>query len=148
MRIALGIALALGFTLGLAACASSRAGWGKGRWIGLFESGDLQIRRGPIGLDPRTQELVLGWIGARVPEGVEGEIERCDLLVYRDVNGDQRAGENEALLARQAPQAGVRIQFDDVRLPHAAETGRCFAELDVRTARVSKSVRIELVPDP
>ena len=93
-------ALLLVLVLGLAACAASRAGWGKGRWHELFESGELQIRRGPIGVDPATGELVLSWIGARVPEGIAGEVESCELVVFADRDGDRAPGTGEALLAR------------------------------------------------
>jgi hypothetical protein len=140
--------IACGLALVLAACGASRAGWGKGRWHELHESGELQIRRGPIGVDPTTGELVLAWIGARVPEGIAGEIERCDLVVYADRDGDREPDADEAVSARRAPQPGVRIQFDDVRVTPHAERGRLWARLDVRSGRVERSVRVELVPDP
>ena len=135
--------IALGLFLVLAsACSSSRAGWGKGAWREVLESGELQVRRSPVRVDAATGELVLAWIGARVPEGVAGELEACELVVYRDENRDRDADPSEVVLARSSAQSGRKLQFDDVRVePAAAEL---VVQLEVRTKAGARKFRFLL----
>lgn len=110
--------LALAVAIACAAgCGASRAGWGKGAWRGLHESGELQVRRALVRLDPATNELVLPWVGARVPVGIEGEILACELVIYRDADGDRALDDGEALTSRASPQPGVKVLFQALRLP-------------------------------
>lgn len=132
-----------------ASCASSHAGWGKGPQRELFESPDLQLRRAVVRADPATGELVLPWIGARVPAGADGVVESCRLLVFRDADGDGQADENEILLERHSVQPAVKVLFADVRvrtapLGHAGE--KILARLEARTDRSTKTAQVELVP--
>ncbi|MBK7878868.1 MAG: hypothetical protein IPJ77_24680 [Planctomycetes bacterium] len=115
------------------ACSTSRAGWGKGAWRELHEAGELQVRRAPVRVDEGTGELVLAWIGARVPEGVAGVLDGCELLVYRDDDVDRVADAGEIVLARSSAQPGRKIQFDDLRVRPAETDADLVAQLEVRT---------------
>ena len=64
-------ALVLLAACALAAC-SARAGWGKGKYVELRDGNDLEVRRGLVRVDEATGELLLPWVGARVPENVAG----------------------------------------------------------------------------
>lgn len=111
LQLPLGLAI---LVLG-AGCGATRAGWGKGAFRELHESGELQIRRAYVRVDERTNELVLPWIGARIPVGVEGEVSRCELVVYRDEDRDHQLDPGEAVSMRSSAQPGVKVLFEDVR---------------------------------
>lgn len=124
-----------------ASCKASRAGWGKGPWRELHESGELQIRRAVVRVDERTGELWLPWIGARVPVGVSGEIEACELAIYRDDDGDHRLDPGETILARSSTQPGVKVLFDDLRVQPPASGAELVARIEVRTNAVSRRIQ-------
>lgn len=131
----------------LGACAS-RAGWGKGQYRELWSDNDLEIRRGVVRVDAATGELVLPWIGARVPTSVAGEVRACRLVVFRDDDHDRRAGTGEVVVERTAPQAGAKVLFSDVRVrgPGPAET--LYVRIEVVTDRRTKAAQFELQVDP
>ena len=116
-----------------ASCSASRAGWGKGAWRELHEAGDLQVRRSLVRVDAATGELVLAWIGARVPEGVAGELDGCELVVYRDEDRDRVVDANEVVFARSSVQSGRKSQFDDVRVRPYGALAEYVVQIEVRT---------------
>jgi len=136
------------------ACASltpscaSRAGWGKGQYRELWSDNDLEIRRGVVRVDPATGELVLPWIGARVPPSVAGEVRTCRLVVFRDDDHDRRAAASEILAERTAPQPGAKVLFGDVRVRAPGPLETLFVRIEVVTDRRAKAAQFELQVDP
>ncbi|MBI5363574.1 MAG: hypothetical protein HZA53_10385 [Planctomycetes bacterium] len=123
--------LGLPFAAIVAGCGTTRAGWGKGSFRELHESGELQIRRAYVRVDERTGELLLPWIGARIPVGVEGEVARCELVIYRDDDRDHQLDPDEAVSMRSNAQAGVKVLFEDVRVSPPATGVELVARIEV-----------------
>lgn len=131
----------------LSSCAS-RAGWGKGQYRELFADNDLEIRRGVVRVDAATGELVLPWIGARVPSSVAGEVRTCRLVVFRDDDHDRRAGAGEVVTERTAPQSGAKVLFSDVRVRGPGPAEQLYVRIEVVTDRRTKAAQFELQVDP
>lgn len=142
-------ALLLGlFAIALSSCVSSRAGWGRGRYVVLTEKDDLQIRRSRIELDPDTRDLRLNWVGARIPEGVEGQILEARLFLFDDRNGDQKLSPGELLFERSTRERVVKVLFDDVRVKASKSGTEILARIEVRTDRRMRASEWEMQVDP
>lgn len=105
----------LAFLALLAACATSRAGWGKGRYVVVVESAALQVRRSTIRIDEATGERVLNWIGARAPSG-QGPLAELSVLLFADANGDHVPQPNEVRANRSSSERAEKILFSDLRV--------------------------------
>jgi len=130
----------------LAACAGSRAGWAsRGSYRVLHESPTVQIRRGGQKLDPRTGELTISWVGARVPEG-QPELLACELTVFDDRDGDDHPDAGEILLRRESNEPADKVLFADVRLRPGA-SGLYRARMVASTARERCVATWRVTPD-
>lgn len=141
------IALACAFASFLPSCAS-RAGWGKGKYREIFADNDVEIRRGVVRVDVATGELLLPWIGARVPSGVAGEVRSCRLVVFRDDDHDRRASAGEIVSERASQQPGTKVLFSDVRARAPGPTETVYVRIEVTTDRRVKAAQFELQVDP
>jgi len=147
MRRILACTSAVALAAILAACAS-RAGWGKGKYRELFADDDVEIRRGVVRAEAESGELLLPWIGARVPSSDAGEVRSCRLVVFRDDDHDRRASAGEIVSERTSQQAGAKVLFSDVRTraPGPAET--VYVRFEVTTDRRVKATQFEFQVDP
>jgi hypothetical protein len=141
------ILLACAFTSLLPSCAS-RAGWGKGGYRELFADNDVEIRRGVVRVDVASGELLLPWIGARVPSSVAGEVRSCRLVVFRDDDHDRRASASEIVGERSSQQAGVKVLFSDIRARAPGPGETLYVRIEVTTDRRVKAAQFELQVDP
>jgi hypothetical protein len=101
-----------------ASCAVSREGWGKGRFLVVVESVELQVRRSTIRIDETTGDLVLNWIGARTPAG-QPPLAEFTVTLFDDMNGDHVPQSIEVSLHRASSERSEKILFSDVRVPAA-----------------------------
>jgi hypothetical protein len=100
----------------LASCATSRAGWGKGRYVVVVESAVLQVRRSTIRAEDATGDFVMNWIGARTPAG-QASLSDFSVTLFDDRNGDHVPQSNEVLSHRTSNERTEKVLFSDVRVP-------------------------------
>jgi hypothetical protein len=117
----------------LAACAVSRAGWGKGRFIVVHESASLQVRRSTIRVDEPTGDIVLNWIGARTPEG-QPMLAELTVTVFDDRDRDGRIGAGEMVFQRTLSETTAKILFSDLRTPRDEPRENATVLVEARTA--------------
>lgn len=132
----------------LAAACASRAGWGKGKYRELVADPDLEVRRGVTRIDTATGELLLPWIGVRVPAGVAGEVRSCRLVVFRDDDHDRRATASEIVCERSSLERGVKVLFNDVRVRAPGPGESLWVRVEVVTDRREDAAQFELQVDP
>jgi len=148
---ALVVVSSIATTLG---CAYSREGWGRGRFLVVHESPNLQVRRSTIRHDGPNHDLVMNWIGARAPSG-RPAIARLSVVVFDDRNENHVPDAGEIRVARHADGPGEKLLFSDVRVetvatlerdpPHARLTMR----VEARTVDGSTHASdMPFVPDP
>lgn len=142
---------AIGFALVLAmlsACAVSREGWGKGRFLVVLESPALQVRRSTIRVEDPTGDSVMNWIGARTPPGRPRLAEFATTL-FEDRNGDNVPQSNEVGSHRSSTESAEKILFSAFRVP-AEQTGGAWKVLvTARTAGGDSSSSVVVFrPDP
>lgn len=100
----------------LAACAVSREGWGKGRFLVVLESAPLQVRRSTIRVEDPTGDYVMNWIGARTPTNRPRLAEFATTL-FEDRNGDNIPQSNEVRAHRSSAESAEKVLFSDIRVP-------------------------------
>lgn len=130
----------------LAACASDRAGWSRDAYRALHESPTLQIRHSMQRLDREHDELRIGWVGARTPEG-QAKITSARFVVFDDIDGDGRPSANEILKERESRETTHKVLFSEVHVPLAGRMQRLRALVEVRTEAERRTVTWKLAPD-
>jgi hypothetical protein len=127
-------------------CAVSRDGWGGGKFVVVKELAHLQVRRSPIRVDPRTNGLVLSWIGVRAVEGAPDILE-CSFTVFDDRNGDRIPQADEIVRQRSNSERARKVMFDELRFADAHGARPSSALLVVRTERERREIRFPLKAD-
>lgn len=103
----------------LTACGVDRTGWGRGRLVVVREGPALQVRRSTIRVEEPTKDVVMSWIGVRMPRGAKPLAEAL-VTVFDDRDGDGNPQPTEVLLQRTCQAQTDKILFSDVRL-HASQ---------------------------
>jgi hypothetical protein len=124
-----------------AACAVSREGWGRGRFLVIVESTSLQVRRSTIRIDEAAGDVVMNWIGARTPTG-EPLLAEFSLTLFEDVNGDHVPQSNEVSSHRSSTEQSEKIILSDVRVPAARASGAWTVLVSARTAGGSSASNV------
>jgi hypothetical protein len=110
---------ALLVVLALASCGVDRTGWGRGKLVVVREGPALQVRRSKIVADEATGDLVMSWIGIRMPPGAK-PLAGLRVIVFDDRNGNADPEAEEILVQRACSEATDKILFSDLRV-HASE---------------------------
>jgi hypothetical protein len=133
---------ALAFVLFVAAsCAVSREGWGRGRFLVVAESIQLQVRRSTIRVDEVTGDLIMNWIGARTPSG-QPPLAEFSVTLFEDVNGDHVPQFNEVSSHRTSTEQSEKILFSDVRVPTARASAAWSVLVSARTTGGTSSSNV------
>jgi hypothetical protein len=129
-----------------ASCSTDRVGWGhRGRFWKLDETPELQVRRGPQILDPKSGELTITWLGVRAPEG-QPRLLACELTVFDDRNQNGTPEPDEVVCVRESSQPTAKLLFDDVRV-RAGAGAHLLGRLVVRTEDQARNVTWSIAPD-
>lgn len=134
--------------IAFAACAYSRDGWGRGRFIVVSESSTLQVRRSTMRIEAETGDLVMNWIGARVPSG-SPDLTEFAVTVFDDLDGDGEPAASEIRARRDSSEASSKLLFSDVRVPKNAVNQNLRVLVQARTSagRVTSNAFV-FEPDP
>lgn len=116
----------------LASCAASREGWGRGRFVVIHESPDLQVRRSTIRLDDPSGDHVMNWIGARAPDGQPSLME-LTVTVFDDRNGDARLQPDEVRFQRSVREKTSKILISDLRIQRPGAAAHPTVVVEART---------------
>lgn len=132
-------------------CLSGREGWGRGRSIEVVAGGRVQVRRSTIRVEDGSGDLVMNWIGARVPEG-GAPLASLSLVVFEDFDADGAADPDEVRCTREASGPAAKLIFSDVRVPAGKwEPSRAARLTLVVHARASdgarQDARLPFMPD-
>ncbi|MDZ4774591.1 MAG: hypothetical protein SGI72_15800 [Planctomycetota bacterium] len=117
----------------LAACAVSRAGWGRGKFVVVVESIALQVRRSTIRVEDVTGDLVMNWIGARAPSG-QPALAEFSVTLFDDRNGDHVPQSIEVSSQRVSSERADKILFSDIRVPADKSSATWNVLVSARTA--------------
>jgi hypothetical protein len=109
------LAVALLALVVLASCGVDRTGWGHGKLVVVREGPALQVRRSTIRVEEQTGDLVMNWIGVRVPPGAK-PLAEASVTAFDDRDGDGIAQPGEILFRRACADQTDKILFSDLRL--------------------------------
>ncbi len=126
-----------------ASCGVDRTGWGHGKLVVVREGPALQVRRSTIRVEEETGDIVMNWVGVRMPPGAKPLAEAL-VTVFDDGDGDGVAQASEILIQRTCREPTDKIVFSDVRLP-ASDVGPTVSVL-VQVRRKDSRVIQELFP--
>jgi hypothetical protein len=100
----------------LASCGVDRTGWGRGKLVVVREGPALQVRRSTIHVEEETGDVVMSWIGIRMPPGAK-PLAELRVSVFDDRNADGNPQPTEVLVERACSEPTDKIVFSDLRVP-------------------------------
>jgi hypothetical protein len=105
--------------LALASCGVDRTGWGRGKLVVVREGPALQVRRSTIHVEEQTGDVVMNWVGVRMPPDAK-PLAELTVTVFDDRDGDASPQPGEVLVQRASSEPSDKILFSDLRV-HASE---------------------------
>jgi hypothetical protein len=141
------IALKRGTTVAVialaASCGVDRTGWGRGKLVVVREGPALQVRRSTIHVEEPTQDVVMSWIGIRMPPGAK-PLAELQVSVFDDRDGDGTPQPAELLIRRSCSAATDKILFSDLRL--SPDDAKPTVKVHVQVRRQDGHVLVERFP--
>lgn len=114
-----------------ASCGVDRTGWGRGKLVVVREGPALQVRRSTIRVEEETDDVVMSWIGIRMPPGAK-PLAELQVSVFDDRNGDGAPQPEEIQVHRACSAATDKIVFSDLRLRAGEATPTSKVHVQVR----------------
>ncbi len=135
--------VALIAVLALASCGVDRTGWGRGKLVVVREGPALQVRRSTIRVEEATGDVVMSWIGVRMPPGAK-PLAEVQVSLFDDRDGDGHPQPAEVLVQRSCSESTDKILFSELRL-RASEMKPSLMVL-VQVRRQDEHVLVERFP--